>query len=204
MSSIPGLVTKSSMPHDQEKKNEHKQQNQYCNKLNRDFKNGPHKKKIVKKTNLCAFKTRAYFITIGSRRNLDSITKYHLSTKFTLGLMVTNTQGLTNARLGLCFPSISVLNLCIFRESETHNLEASWRCAHPNHPGQEHPNTRTSCMHTKLTLSPSHLLILIRLLLKNIFLKIKWILFPIVSTFSYKETTPFFLIFETNLQKKKK
>ena len=117
--------------------------------------------------------------------------------------MVTNTQGLTNARLGLCFPSISVLNLCIFRESETHNLEASWRCAHPNHPGQEHPNTRTSCMHTKLTLSPSHLLILIRLLLKNIFLKIKWILFPIVSTFSYKETTPFFLIFETNLQKKK-
>ena len=103
------------MPHDQEekKKTEHKQRKRYCNKFNRDFKNGPPQKNL-KKIKLCAFKTRACFITIGNRRNLNFITKRHLSTKFMLGLMMTNTQGLTHERFGLCFPSISVLNLCIF------------------------------------------------------------------------------------------
>ena len=33
------------------KKEEHKQQKKYCNKFNKDFKNGPHKKKKSLKIN---------------------------------------------------------------------------------------------------------------------------------------------------------
>ena len=40
---IPGWGAKI-----QKKKEEHKQQKQYCNKFNKDFINGPHQKKIKK------------------------------------------------------------------------------------------------------------------------------------------------------------
>lgn len=70
--------------------------------------------------------------------------------------------------------------VCVLESQRLIIWKLPWRFAHPNRPGQKHPDTWASCMPTRLTLSPSHLLILIRLLLKNIFLKIKWILFPIV------------------------
>ena len=35
------------MPHGQ--KNQNVKQKQYCNKFNKDFKNGPHQKKVLKK-----------------------------------------------------------------------------------------------------------------------------------------------------------
>ena len=37
---------RSHMPQGQQ--TEHKQQKQYCNKFNKDFKNGPHQKKFYK------------------------------------------------------------------------------------------------------------------------------------------------------------
>ena len=40
--SIPGGGTK--MPHASQPKNQNIKQKQYCNKFNKDFKNGPHQK----------------------------------------------------------------------------------------------------------------------------------------------------------------
>ena len=37
------------IPHASRPKNQNKKQKQYCNKFNKDFKNGPHQKKIFKK-----------------------------------------------------------------------------------------------------------------------------------------------------------
>ena len=45
--SIPGQGAK--IPHDLWLKNQNIKQKQYCNKFNKDFKNGPHQKKILKK-----------------------------------------------------------------------------------------------------------------------------------------------------------
>ena len=45
-SSVPGWGTK--IPH-ASYKNQNIKQKQYCNKLNKDFKNGPHQKKKKKK-----------------------------------------------------------------------------------------------------------------------------------------------------------
>ena len=45
--SVPGWGAK--IPHASQPKNQNIEQKQYCNKLNKDFKNGPHKKKILKK-----------------------------------------------------------------------------------------------------------------------------------------------------------
>lgn len=70
--------------------------------------------------------------------------------------------------------------VCVLESQRLIIWKLLWRFAHPNRSGQKHPDAWASCMPTRLTLSPSHLLILIRLLLKNIFLKNKWILFPIV------------------------
>ena len=47
MGSIPGQGAKIS--HVSWLKTKHKQQKQYCNKLNKDFNNGPHQKNIFKK-----------------------------------------------------------------------------------------------------------------------------------------------------------
>ena len=48
---IPGWGAK--IPHASGPKNQNKRQKQYCNKFNKDFKNGPHqKKKISKKLRL--------------------------------------------------------------------------------------------------------------------------------------------------------
>ena len=44
--SIPGQGTK--LPHTLRPKYQNIQQNQYCNKFNKGFKNGPHKKRILK------------------------------------------------------------------------------------------------------------------------------------------------------------
>ena len=41
--SIPGLGSK--IPHASRPKNQNIKQKQYCNELNKDFKNGPHPKK---------------------------------------------------------------------------------------------------------------------------------------------------------------
>ena len=41
------MKLKSHMPHSQKKQNI--KQKQYCNMFNKDFKNGPHQKKIFKK-----------------------------------------------------------------------------------------------------------------------------------------------------------
>ena len=45
-SSIPGWGAK--IPHASAKKDQNIQQKQYCNKLNKDFKNGPHYKSLQK------------------------------------------------------------------------------------------------------------------------------------------------------------
>ena len=45
--SILGLRAK--IPHALRPKNQNMKQKQYCNKFNKDFKNGPHQKKILKK-----------------------------------------------------------------------------------------------------------------------------------------------------------
>ena len=45
--SIPGWGAK--IPHAQRPKNQNIKQKQYCNKFSKDFKNGPHQKKILKK-----------------------------------------------------------------------------------------------------------------------------------------------------------
>ena len=45
--SIPGGVAK--IPHALGPKNQNIKQKQYCNKFNKDFKIGPHQKKILKK-----------------------------------------------------------------------------------------------------------------------------------------------------------
>ena len=45
--SIPGQGAK--IPHAQRPKNQNIKQKQYCNKFNKDFKNGPHQKKLKKK-----------------------------------------------------------------------------------------------------------------------------------------------------------
>ena len=52
--SIPGRRTKASRP-----KNQNIKQKQYCNKFNKDFKNGPHpkKKKIFKKKKAVLLRT---------------------------------------------------------------------------------------------------------------------------------------------------
>ena len=47
--SIPGRVG-AKIPHDSGPKNQNIKQKQYCNKFNKDFKNGPHFKKSLKKT----------------------------------------------------------------------------------------------------------------------------------------------------------
>ena len=44
--SIPGQGAK--IPHASWPKNQNIKQKQYCNKFNKDFKNGPHKKKSLK------------------------------------------------------------------------------------------------------------------------------------------------------------
>ena len=46
VSLIPGWGAK--MPHASQPKNQNIKQKQYCNKFNKDFKNGPHQKKILK------------------------------------------------------------------------------------------------------------------------------------------------------------
>ena len=47
--SIPGWG--ANIPHDSRPKNQNIKQKQYCNKFNKDLKNGPHqKKKILKKS----------------------------------------------------------------------------------------------------------------------------------------------------------
>ena len=45
--SISGQGTK--IPHASQPKNQNIKQKEYCNKFNEDFKNGPHKKKSLKK-----------------------------------------------------------------------------------------------------------------------------------------------------------
>ena len=50
MGSIPGQGAK--IPHASWPKNQNIKQKQYCNKFNKDFKNGPHQKKIFKKQKL--------------------------------------------------------------------------------------------------------------------------------------------------------
>ena len=47
--SIPGLGTK--IPHASWPKNQNIKQKQHCNKFNRDFKNGPHQKNLLKNKN---------------------------------------------------------------------------------------------------------------------------------------------------------
>ena len=47
--SIPGLGTK--IPHASWPKNQNIKQKQHCNKFNRDFKNGPHQKHLLKNKN---------------------------------------------------------------------------------------------------------------------------------------------------------
>ena len=44
---IPGRATK--IPHDLQPKKPKQKQKQYCSKFNKDFKNGPHQKKSLKK-----------------------------------------------------------------------------------------------------------------------------------------------------------
>ena len=44
--SIPGRGAK--IPHTSGPKNQNRKQKQYCTKFNKDFKNGPHQKKIFK------------------------------------------------------------------------------------------------------------------------------------------------------------
>ena len=51
---IPGQELRSHMPHDQKKtkqpfKKKKKKQKQYCDKLNKDFKNRPHQEKLTEK-----------------------------------------------------------------------------------------------------------------------------------------------------------
>ena len=51
---IPGQESRSHMPHDQKKtkqpfKKKKKKQKQYCDKLNKDFKNRPHQEKLTEK-----------------------------------------------------------------------------------------------------------------------------------------------------------
>ena len=48
--SIPGNGAK--IPHVSWPKNQNIKQKQYCNKFNKDFKNGPHQKKSFKKPNI--------------------------------------------------------------------------------------------------------------------------------------------------------
>ena len=43
--SIPGHGAK--IPHASRPKNQHIKQKQYCNKFNKDFKNGPHQEKLT-------------------------------------------------------------------------------------------------------------------------------------------------------------
>ena len=45
--SIPGRGAKT--PHSSGPKNQNTKQKQYCNKFNKDFKNGPHQKNLKKK-----------------------------------------------------------------------------------------------------------------------------------------------------------
>ena len=47
--SIPGWGTK--IPRASQPKNQNIKQKQYCNKFNKDFKNGPHPKNLFKKIN---------------------------------------------------------------------------------------------------------------------------------------------------------
>ena len=47
LGSIPGRGV--NIPHASRPKNQNRRQKQYCNKFNKDFKNGPHTKKILKK-----------------------------------------------------------------------------------------------------------------------------------------------------------
>ena len=45
MGSIPGQGAKIPCASQPQTRTEHKQQKQYCNKFNKDFKNGPHQNK---------------------------------------------------------------------------------------------------------------------------------------------------------------
>ena len=45
---IPGWGAKIHMPHGQRTKKKKKKRKHYCNRFNKDFKNGPHQKKIFK------------------------------------------------------------------------------------------------------------------------------------------------------------
>ena len=49
---IPGQRAKT--PHASQTKNQNIKQKQYCNKFNKDFKDGPHQKKSLKKSLLSA------------------------------------------------------------------------------------------------------------------------------------------------------
>ena len=48
--SIPGRGAK--IPHASQPRNQNIKQKQYCNKFNKDFKNGPHQKNLKKNQNL--------------------------------------------------------------------------------------------------------------------------------------------------------
>ena len=45
------------------RKPEHKQQKQNCNKFNKDFKSGPHQKKILKQTNKKTYEHKTQYFT---------------------------------------------------------------------------------------------------------------------------------------------
>ena len=47
--SVPGWKIRSHMPLNQKKKKKKEKKKQYCNKFNKDFKNGPHQQKSSKK-----------------------------------------------------------------------------------------------------------------------------------------------------------
>ena len=42
----PGQGAKIHMPHGQKKKQKKKKRKKYCNRFNKDFKNGPHQKNL--------------------------------------------------------------------------------------------------------------------------------------------------------------
>ena len=60
--SIPGQV-RAKIPHATQAKNKNRKQKQYCNKFNKDFKNGPlqKKKKILKKESREEVRGKALF-----------------------------------------------------------------------------------------------------------------------------------------------
>ena len=47
---IPSLVGELRRPHASQPKKQNTKQKQYCNKFNKDFKNGPHQRNLKKKT----------------------------------------------------------------------------------------------------------------------------------------------------------